>query len=101
MEEEQPEEQLQRLLNEARAGSQAAAQELYDKFAEPLLFVVRHRLSPEARRLLDSSDLTQEVWKDFFAKALREKFFSTPQDLVAFLCGMAVKKVAMAERRLF
>jgi RNA polymerase sigma factor (sigma-70 family) len=102
---------MAKLLERARIGDQDAARELYDKFAEPIRRVIRLRLerrehAHRLRRVIDSADILQSVWADFFDRCLRRESFASPDELVAFLSQMArhkgdasIRKHLNAEKR--
>jgi RNA polymerase sigma-70 factor (ECF subfamily) len=86
------------LLREVQAGSETAAQELYDTYISHVLRCVRHRLFHKMRSLYDSQDFTQQVWASFFRERHELPDFETPEDLTNYLIGMACNKVRMAGR---
>jgi hypothetical protein len=87
------------LLEQVRAGSAAAAQELYDKYHEPVLFVIRHHLSQPLRRICDSIDIAQEVWKSVFRSVEMGEHFASPEAFVAFLRSVSYNKTLLRIRQ--
>ncbi len=86
---------MQRVL----AGSDEAAQELFDGYAPYLMYAIRRRLSPRIRSTFDSQDFVQDVWASFFAEPAEKRVFETPDELVAFLTALARNKVIDATRQ--
>jgi RNA polymerase sigma-70 factor (ECF subfamily) len=86
------------LMRRVRAGDEAAARELYQRYGRHILRVVRRRLRQPLRSRFDSTDFTQSVWKAFFA-ATQHYTFDTPQALLRYLEKVASRKVAGAYRR--
>ena len=56
------------LIARARDGDEQAATAIVEKYGPIALRVVRRHLAPETRRLLDSGDLMQSLWRSFFAQ---------------------------------
>ncbi|MCI0459395.1 MAG: sigma-70 family RNA polymerase sigma factor [Gemmataceae bacterium] len=92
-------EEFRALLQRAREGCEQAARQFHEQYGQPILRVVRRWLRKQVRTKVDSTDLTQEVWKDFFRGTLQQKQFDGPQHLLAFLTSMARNKVREAQRR--
>jgi len=86
---------MQRVL----AGSEEAAQELFDNYAHILLDAIRRRLSSRMRSKFDSQDFAQDVWASFFAASPDKRVFASPHALVAFLTHLAQNKVIDAVRQ--
>jgi RNA polymerase sigma factor (sigma-70 family) len=87
------------LMRRVREGSQEALFELVRDYEHHILHAVRRRLSRRMRSKFDSRDFQQAVWASFFAHGSRVGKFSTPEQLVAFLAGMARHKVITEFRR--
>jgi RNA polymerase sigma factor (sigma-70 family) len=81
------------LLERARAGSPEAVQELYDRYSDPVLRVVRRRLHRSLRRQYDSTDFLQSVWSSFFLGPPERYRFASPEEFVTFLSRVACNKV--------
>src|SRR5437763_11538948 len=90
---------FQELLRQARAGSEEAARAIVERYGKPILMIVRRRLNRQLRRLYDSTDFTQMVWADFFTRAIKERTFQDPRELVAFLDRLASNKLIDAHRQ--
>ncbi len=87
------------LLQQAREGSEEAARKLVERYEPVIRRVIRRKLDTRLHALFDSDDFTQEVWAAFFARAIQEYDFDSPEELVSFLLEVARKKVAEANRR--
>jgi DNA-directed RNA polymerase specialized sigma24 family protein len=59
----------------------------------------RLRLAGPLRKLLDVSDVEQEVWEYFFVHVLGTHRFKRPQQLWAYLGQVAAHRVLVAQRR--
>jgi RNA polymerase sigma factor (sigma-70 family) len=95
--------EFEEILQRARNGDEAAAREITEEYSPLVLIFVRHKIRkhrPLLQSRLDSTDFTQDVWADFFSRALREVDFKNQEHLLAFLHGMAEKKILEAQRRL-
>ncbi len=90
---------FRRLMLRVQTGDPEAAQELYERYGEHLLRVVRRRLHHPLRTRFDSQDFVQDVWKSFFSDELTQRDFESPSALVAFLIDIAQKKVSGAYRQ--
>lgn len=51
-----------------KAGDQAAATELFDRFARRLIGLARSRLNPQIQRKVDPEDIVQSVFRSFFQR---------------------------------
>jgi RNA polymerase sigma factor (sigma-70 family) len=87
------------LMQRVLAGSEEAAQELFDGYAPYLLRAIRRRLNGRIRSKFDTQDFAQDVWASFFAEAPNKRVFDTPDALVAFLTTLARNKVIDAVRQ--
>jgi RNA polymerase sigma factor (sigma-70 family) len=94
-----PNEDFQALMQRVLAGSDEAAQELFDRYAPYLLRAIRRRLNSRIRAKFDSQDFAQEVWASFFAESPNKRVFDSPSSLVAFLTILARNKVVEAVRQ--
>lgn len=84
------------LLFLALAGDAGAADHLVTKYGRSLrTYVHVHLTSPRLRRLLDSTDITQVVWKSFFERARKKGCkVDSPDHLVKLLVRMAQRRLA-------
>jgi RNA polymerase sigma factor (sigma-70 family) len=85
------------LFARARAGDQAAWEELFRTCYPKVIRVVRRKLNPPMRSLYDSADFASDVWKSLAAKCERYDFPSI-DSLLAFLKQAAEQKVIDAYR---
>jgi RNA polymerase sigma factor (sigma-70 family) len=83
------------LIRRVRAGEADAAAELVDQFEPEIRRAIRMRLTdPRLRRLLDSVDICQSVFGQFFARAAAGQFdLQEPQQLVRLLVVMAQNRL--------
>ncbi len=85
----------------AQAGCHDAAREIIACFGEPLRRIIRLRLERyehSLRKIYDEDDCWQSVFFGFFHGGLKHAFDS-PEQLLAYLTGIAENKLAKAERR--
>jgi RNA polymerase sigma factor (sigma-70 family) len=90
---------LAMLIQEAQAGSSAAAQALFDRCRGPLLAVIRQVLQPLVRRLYDSDDLLNETFIEIFTTYFTDEILRSPETLLAYLKRIAENKVRDANRK--
>jgi DNA-directed RNA polymerase specialized sigma24 family protein len=83
------------LIRRVRAGDEAASAELVRTYEPAIRVAVRTRLTdPRLRRLLDSMDICQSVFGNFFARAASGEFeLNRPEQLVGLLTAMARNRV--------
>jgi RNA polymerase sigma factor (sigma-70 family) len=86
------------LFARARAGDQAAWEELVGTCYPKIQRIVRRRLNPPMRSLYDSTDFTNDVFKSLAAKSDRFDF-PTMEALLAYLTRAAEQKVIDEYRR--
>jgi RNA polymerase sigma-70 factor (ECF subfamily) len=87
------------LMQRVRAGDPRAAQEVFDRYSEPIRRVVRRYLHQRLRTQYDSVDLLQTVWASFFQVPPERYTFETPEALIGFLSQMACNKAVDVFRR--
>jgi RNA polymerase sigma-70 factor (ECF subfamily) len=88
------------LIRRVRAGDKDACCELVRRYEPAIRSVIRNRLSPRLRRLLDSFDLSQSVLKSFFPRAAAGRFvLDTPEQLTNLLAAMVRNKLHKQVRR--
>jgi RNA polymerase sigma factor (sigma-70 family) len=92
-------ERFAELMDQARRGSQEAAEQVWREYGPYVVYVVRRWLRPEMRGRLDSQDFAQDVWASFFREVPAGDAITTPDDLVRFLAKMAKNKVVHEYRR--
>jgi RNA polymerase sigma factor (sigma-70 family) len=91
-------EDLNRLMEQIRGGSQEAVREVLDRYGQILMEVIRRQLAPELRTYFDSADIVQDVWASFFTARLQDYHFDSPEALLAFLARIASNKVCDVAR---
>jgi RNA polymerase sigma factor (sigma-70 family) len=89
------------LLQRIRDGDTSASTEFYNSYHHKVLTVVRRLLSPRLRPLMDSVDLTQDVWKSFFITVLPRESFANPEELLKCLAAVCRNKVSKRSREHF
>src|SRR5262245_13525836 len=89
------------LVQQVRAGDQAAAFELVRRYEPAIRRAVHVRLSDDRlRRLVDSMDVCQSVLASFFVRAALGQYeLDTPEKLLRLLTTMARNKLADQARR--
>ena len=81
------------VLTRLRAGDDAAATLLFQKFAGQLFHVTRQNLNGEIRRKLDPEDVVQSVFRTFFRRTAAGEFSLCDwDDLWGLLATIAVRK---------
>jgi RNA polymerase sigma factor (sigma-70 family) len=93
-------EDFKALLQRAKAGDEEAAVELVRTNETVIRNVVRAKLHKAARRLVDSTDVVQMVWGDFFGNIDHWIDFNDPEQLTAYLVGMARRRALKVNRDL-
>jgi RNA polymerase sigma factor (sigma-70 family) len=86
------------LMHRAAEGSEEAVWELLERYSKNILRVVRRYLPAEIRSKVDSTDIVQSVWKSLLRKGAKLEPNGTPQQLIAYLAGMARLKVYETHR---
>lgn len=84
---------ISRIIAEIQQGSVDSAERLYREFQPLVLRVVRRHLSRDMRRISDSLDFSQIVWKTLFEHASRMPQFEDPQVIAAYIARVAANKV--------
>jgi RNA polymerase sigma factor (sigma-70 family) len=84
------------LVRRLRTGDEAAAAELLQRYGPTLRRTVRVRFrDPQLRRLLDSMDICQSVFHNFFVRVAAGQFdLDQPEQLLKLLATMARNKIA-------
>jgi len=87
-------EQLDSLVSRCQQGDQAAAAELFRRYAGRLIGLARSRLSQKMARHVDAEDVVQSVYRSFFAD-LRDGCFDTRRgtDLWQLLVTITLHKL--------
>jgi RNA polymerase sigma factor (sigma-70 family) len=94
-------ESFDHLMQRVRDGCDDAARELWQRYGNYILRVVRRQLQQKASSKFDSEDLAQQVWGSFFARPEESLHFNTPDELLAFLASVARNKATDEYRRHF
>jgi len=84
------------LVRRLRVGDEEAAAELLRRFEPALRRTVRVRFrDPQLRRVLDSADICQSVFRNFFVRVAAGQFdLDQPDQLLRLLATMARNKIA-------
>jgi RNA polymerase sigma factor (sigma-70 family) len=91
--------ELALLMQRLREGSQDAARELWERYGEHVLRVLRRKLDRKLRAKFDSADIAQAVWISFFIEPCHDYRFERPEDLLAFLADLAQHKLVDLKRQ--
>lgn len=94
-----PDNELQQLLTEARAGSEQAARRLVDEYLPHVLRVVRRNLHRKLRAKFDSMDFVQAVWASVLGCREQLADIHSEEAWAAFLAAVARNKVIEEFRR--
>jgi DNA-directed RNA polymerase specialized sigma24 family protein len=89
------------LMQRLRAGDERAALELHALYAEQLQRIVRVRLTqPALRRTMDSIDICQSVFADFFLRTAMGQYDpQSPAELLRLLAAMARHRLLYHARK--
>jgi RNA polymerase sigma-70 factor (ECF subfamily) len=81
------------LLDLWRGGDEAAARQLFERYAERLVSLARRRLSQRLASRVDPEDVVQSVFRTFFQRAKEGQFtFSDPDDVCKLLVRITLHK---------
>jgi RNA polymerase sigma factor (sigma-70 family) len=94
-----PELDLATLIRQAQAGSDEAAQMLFDRCQQPLISVIRLVLRPPLRRLYDSDDFLNETFVTIFTTHFKDDVLRSPKALWSYLKKIAENRVRDANRK--
>lgn len=82
------------LLERFRAGEEAAATEIFERFAQRLAALVQSRLSKQLARRLDAEDVVLSAYRSFFVRARSGHFsLDEPGDLWRLLAQITLNKL--------
>ena len=88
------------LLERFRAGDEAAATELFERFAKRLASLVQSRLSSKLARRLDAEDVVLSAYRSFFVRARDGQFaIDEPGELWRLLAQIALNKLHRSAAR--
>lgn len=94
-----PQQQSTWLLARWQEGDQEAARELFYRYSERLIALVRTRLSDKVAARLDPEDVVQSVYRSFFSNARDNRYvLERSGDLWRLLVAMALRKVVSQVR---
>jgi RNA polymerase sigma-70 factor (ECF subfamily) len=81
------------LISRARAGSETAAQEIFDAYVEKLMVHARRRIGNRMNSRVDAEDVVQSVFRTFFTRLKNDQFQIADQDdLMKLLVRITVHK---------
>lgn len=88
-------ESFAQLVARVRGGDDRAAEELIRRYEPDLRVIARVRLTdPALRRVIDSMDICQSIFANFFVRAAAGQFeLDTPEQLLKLLSAMVRNKV--------
>lgn len=86
------------LVERAADGSEEAVWTLLERYSKNILRIVRRHLPAEIRSKVDSTDIVQSVWKSLLRNEAKFDSASSPEQLIAYLAGMARLKVYETHR---
>jgi len=94
-------EKFNQLMARVRDGDKGAASDLINSYEPEIRREIRLRLTnPKLRRVVDTMDISQSVFGNFFVRAAYGQFeLSSPAQLMALLLKMANNKVIDRHRR--
>jgi RNA polymerase sigma factor (sigma-70 family) len=87
------------LMARLRQGDPDAAATLLQQYGDEVRDTVRRHLAHEARRVLDSADVVQSVWREFFTHDLPTRDFANEEELRHYLRCLSRFKALDANRR--
>jgi RNA polymerase sigma factor (sigma-70 family) len=88
------------LLSRVRAGEEAAAEEIFERYLERLTALARTRLSPRLASRLDPEDVVLSAWRSFFVGARQDRFaLRRSGDLWRLLVSITMHKLHHQVRR--
>jgi RNA polymerase sigma-70 factor (ECF subfamily) len=90
-----PQDSFADVIGRLRAGDDAAARDLFGRFAGRLIALARSRLDARLRQKVDAEDVVQSVFKSFFRRQADEQFDVGGWDsLWSLLTVLTVRKCA-------
>ena len=87
------------LLRRLRGGCEDAATQLYLRYAQRLLALIRSRASPQVRRRVEPEDLVQSVFRRFFRR-VRQGDYDVPagEELWGLFLVIALNRIRAEEK---
>jgi RNA polymerase sigma factor (sigma-70 family) len=92
---------FRKLIDQVQQGSHEAAQQLAEAYGPHVRRYVHRALSRDLRSQYDSLDFVQLVWASFFHQPEDLPQIDSPEQLIAYLVGMARHKLLDEKRRLY
>jgi len=81
------------LISNFKAGSQSAAQELFDRYCERLMRLAKRRIGQRMTSRVDPEDVIQSAFRTFFIRVRNDEFsFHEEDDLFKLLVRLTVHK---------
>src|SRR5262249_50763523 len=81
------------LVSNFKAGSQSAAQELFDRYCERLMRLAKRRIGQRMVSRVDPEDVLQSAFRTFFNRVRNDEFsFREEDDLFKFSVRLTVHK---------
>ena len=98
---DEPEIDLADLLEKARAGDEAAANQIVTRFEPELRTLIRARLPQKLRKVFDSGDALQEVWRSFLCpkRGAENAVVPASDQIRAYLMTMVKNRVSEEHRK--
>lgn len=82
------------LLARFRDGDSRAAAEVFDRYVERLLSLVRRRISPQLQQRVDAEDVLQSAMRSFFVRAVDDQYvLRRSGDLWRLLVAITLSKL--------
>ena len=82
-----------KLVSDFKAGSEAAAQELFDRYCERLMRLAKRRIGQRMISRVDPEDVLQSAFRTFFNRVRNDEFsFREETDLFKLLVRLTVHK---------
>lgn len=82
------------LLERWKAGDEAAAEEIFDRYLSRLTALARTRLSPKLARRVDPEDIVQSAYRSFFRHAKDDRYvLQRSGDLWRLLAAIVMNKL--------
>ena len=81
------------LAHDYQAGSESAAQELFDRYCNKLLQLAKRRIGHRLNGRFDADDVVQSAFRTFFVRLRNDEFeFANADDLFKLLVRLTVRK---------
>ena len=90
---------MQKLFDKARIGESRALQAFFDKYAGPILAVIRANMNSPMRSEFDSDDFLQQTRMKLSQCNFADNDFETPQAFLAYMMRVAEREVLQVKRK--